>query len=88
MFGLGRKLVTGVVVDKKDYPGQPEKPGTIVGTKASAFVSLPTPAIEERWSLIVNGVDKNGKELQKEIYVDPNEWNNTKVGDKYTPQEK
>ena len=80
-----RKLATGMVIGKNHYPYVPEKPGAVVGNKAGAFVSQPTPAIPEGWSLVVKGTDKSGKhELTKEIYVTADVWGNTKIRDSYS----
>jgi hypothetical protein len=85
MFGLGRKLVTGRVMDKRDYPAIPGQPERIVGTKASAFIAPATPATPEGWALQVKGTDESGQhEMTRWIYVDESTYNNLEKGDQWT----
>jgi hypothetical protein len=89
MFGLGRKLAAGKVIDKKHYPGVPGKPQSIVGTKAAAFVAPATQPILEGWALQVKGTDESGQhDMTRWIYVDESTYNNLEKGDTYTTQEK
>jgi hypothetical protein len=85
MFGFGRKLVTGVVLDKRYYPPIPGRPESIVGAKASAFIAPATPGATEGWALQIKGTDESGQhEMTKWIYVEESTYNNLEKGDKYT----
>ena len=89
MFGLGRHLVSGMVVDKKSYPGQPEKPGYFFTAKGTTSVWVPpTPATPDGFVLVVEGKDQNGKDLKREIYVDELEYSSTAIPSPYIPKEK
>jgi hypothetical protein len=90
MFGLGRHLVSGTVVDKKTYPGQPEKPGYFFSTKGTASVWIPpTQATPDGYVLVVDGTDQHGKEMKgHEVFVDGLEYSTTPIPSPYIPKEK
>jgi hypothetical protein len=87
LLNIFRKLAKGTVTGKNHYPAIAEHMETIVGTKTGAFVAPLVPATPEGWSLVVKGTDKSGKhEMTKEIYVTPDVWGNTKIGDYWPPE--
>lgn len=56
------------------------KPVMVNGSEVDETTSI---AAEESWSLSVRGIDRFGKVITEEIFVDPMTWSNTKVGDVY-----
>jgi hypothetical protein len=83
-----RTLSSGIVIAKNHYSAEGVQREQLTSfnkgkDEVAVFTQPPTPT--DGWSLVVRGTDKSGKHhLTKEIYVDPNVWANTSVGDTYT----
>lgn len=75
----------GKVVAKHHYDYDAMRPAPVTKFNAVLYEG-PTelaqaPPITDRWSVTAEGVDKHGKPLTKEVYVDEMTYNATEVGD-------